>query len=79
MQILFVYMPSGYYLKMHYVSLVNSTQLSGERQDECGIRTVPHPFFSLPNDKEKKSGLAMRDYPHAHTAFFSFCVGVEKN
>ena len=23
-------------------------------QDDCGIRTVPDPFFSLPNDKEKK-------------------------
>ena len=46
---------SGYYLKTHHVSLVNTPQLSGECQDECGIRTVPDPFFSLPNDKEKKA------------------------
>jgi len=24
-------------------------------QDNCGIQTGPDPFFSLPNDKEKKS------------------------
>ena len=23
-------------------------------EDDCGIRTIPDPFFSLPNDKEKK-------------------------
>ena len=31
-------------------------------QDNSGIWTGPDPFFSLPNDKEKKSGLATWDY-----------------
>ena len=39
---------------MHHISLVNTTQLVGQCEDKGGIRTGPDPFFSLPNDKEKK-------------------------
>ena len=44
---------SSYYLKMHHVSLLNTTQLSWSVKTSVGLEpnlTEPDPFVSLLND-----------------------------
>ena len=48
---------------MYHVSLVNTIQLVGKYQKECGIQTIPDLFSPYPMKKRKKSGLAMQNYP----------------